>query len=71
MNNRGFDDNTAILDELLDMSPRIGIANLGLLCRIEPNFTFTDAGDGGGESFLGAKIDHSVICLVLSEERQT
>jgi len=53
----GFNDHTAILDELFDVRTRVGIADLSLLSRIEPDFAFADASDGGGETFLRAEID--------------
>lgn len=53
----GLDDHTAILDEFLDMCTRVGVADLSLLSRIEPDFAFADAGDAGGEAFLRTEVD--------------
>ena len=33
----GFNDNTPVLDELFDVVSRVGIANLCLLCGVEPD----------------------------------
>ena len=48
----GFDDDTAILDELLDVRTGVGVSNLGLLSGVEPDFAFAYAGDAGGEALL-------------------
>lgn len=53
-----LDNNARVLDQLLDVCPRIGIANLRLLGGVEPDFTLADTGDRGGEPLLGAKVDH-------------
>ena len=58
VNGGGLDDNRAILDELLDMSTGVGVADLRLVVGVEPDFAFTDAGDGCGEPLLRAKVDH-------------
>ena len=55
-----LDDNSAILDELLDVSARVGVANLSLLGGIEPDFTLADARDGCGEPLLRTEVDHDV-----------
>lgn len=48
----GLDNDAAVLDELLDMSARVRVANLRLLSGIEPDFSFANAGDAGGEALL-------------------
>lgn len=52
MDGCGFDDDTAILNELLDVGAGVGVANLSLLGGVEPDFAFTDACDARGEAFL-------------------
>lgn len=52
-----LDDHTAILDELLDVCTRVGVADLSLLSGIEPDFAFANAGDAGGEALLRTEID--------------
>ena len=47
-----FDDNTTILDQLLDVSARIGVADFSLFGGIEPDFSFADACDASGEALL-------------------
>ena len=49
----GFNDNTAVLDELFDMGARVGIADLCLLSGVEPDLSLADTCDGGGEPLLG------------------
>lgn len=53
----GFDDDTAVLNEFLDMGAGVGISDLSLLSGVEPDFAFADACDGRGEAFLGPEID--------------
>lgn len=53
----GLDDHAAVLDELLDVCARVGVANFGLLSGVEPDFALTDARDGGGEPLLRTEID--------------
>ena len=48
----GFDDDTTVLDESLDVSTRVGVSNFCLLGRIKPNFALSDACDARGEAFL-------------------
>lgn len=48
----GLDDDTPILDELLDVGAGVGVSNLGLLSGIEPDFSFADACDAGSEALL-------------------
>ncbi len=52
-----LDDNLAFLDELFNVRARVGVADFALLGGVEPDFAFADACDGGGEPFLGAKVD--------------
>ena len=49
MDGGGLDDNTVVFDELLDMCARVGIPDLSLLTRVDPNFALADAGDDGAE----------------------
>lgn len=58
----GLDDDAAILDELLNVSARVGVANLRLLGGVEPDFALTDAGDGRGEALLRPEVDHQSRC---------
>lgn len=48
----GLDDDTAVLDELLHVGSRVGVANLGLLSGVEPDFSLANASDARGEAFL-------------------
>ena len=48
----GLDDDAAVLDELLHMGSRVGVANLGLLSGVEPDFALPDAGDARGKALL-------------------
>ena len=56
----GLDDNAAVLDELLYVGAGVGVADLSLLVRIEPDFSLADASDGCGEALLGPEVDHGV-----------
>jgi len=47
-----LDDNAAVLDELLHMGAGVRVTNLGLLSGVEPDFSFANAGDAGGEALL-------------------
>ena len=60
VDDRRLDDNASILDELLDVRARVGVANLRLLSGVEPDFALTDAGDGRGEPLLRTEIDHGL-----------
>lgn len=48
----GLDDDPAVLDEFFNVVSRVGIANLCLLCGVQPDFAFADARNGGGEALL-------------------
>ena len=48
----GLDDDATVLDELLHMGSRVGVANLRLLGGVEPDFALPDAGDARGEALL-------------------
>ena len=50
----GLDDDTALLDEFLYMGTGIGVGDLCLLGRIEPDFAFADTSDGCCKPFLSA-----------------
>lgn len=54
----GLNDNVAILNELLHMSTGVGVGDLALLGRVEPDFALASTGDGGSDTFLRAKVDH-------------
>ena len=54
----GLHDDATVLDELLYVRPRVGVANLRLLVGVEPNFSLADSGDGCGKPLLRAKVDH-------------
>lgn len=56
----GLDDDASILDELLNVRARVGVANLRLLSGVEPDFALADAGDGRGEPLLRTEIDHGL-----------
>ena len=58
VNSGGLDDNATILDELLDVSAGVGVPDLALLVRVQPDFALADAGNGGCEPLLGAEVDH-------------
>ena len=47
-----FDDDTAVLDEFLDMGARVSIPNLCLLGRVKPDLALSNARNAGGEAFL-------------------
>jgi len=49
----GFDDDSAILDQLLDVGARVGVADFSLLGGVEPDFTFANPGDACSEALLG------------------
>jgi hypothetical protein len=53
----GLDDDVALLYQLLDVGAGVGIPDLRLLGGVEPDFALPDALDGGGEAFLGTKIN--------------
>ena len=53
-----LDDDASIADEFLDVRARVGVADLGLLLRVQPDFALADARDGRREALLGAEIDH-------------
>lgn len=53
VDDRWFDDHTALLNELPDMRTGVGVSDFCLFCGVEPDFAFTDARDGGCEPFLG------------------
>ena len=55
---RLLDDDAVVLDELLDVCPGVGVADLALLVRVQPDFALADAGDRGCEPLLGAKVHH-------------
>jgi hypothetical protein len=58
---RGLDDDAVVLEELLDVCARVGVADFALLVRVEPNFALANTGDGRGEPLLGTQIDHLVL----------
>ena len=54
----GLDDNTTILNELLDVSTGVGVPDLALLSGVKPDFALADACDGCGEPLLRTEVDH-------------
>jgi hypothetical protein len=61
---RGLDDNAPIFDELLDVRARVGVADLSLLGRVEPDLALADARDGRGEPLLLTEVHHlDGVCL--------
>ena len=48
----GLDDDAPVLDQLLDVDARVGIADLGLLSGVEPDYALADACDARGEALL-------------------
>ena len=48
----GLDNDSAILDELLDMGTGVCVSNFCLFIGVEPDLALADAGDGGGEPLL-------------------
>ena len=58
----GLDDDMAILNELLNVGTRVSIRDFRLLCGVEPDFAFADAGDGCGEPLLRSKVNHRRWC---------
>ena len=58
MDGGGLDDDTAVLDEFLDVRARVGVADLSLLVGVEPDFSLADASDGCGKALLRPEVDH-------------
>ena len=58
MDDGRLDDDTTILDELLDVSAGVGIPDLSLLSGVKPDFALADTSDRGGEPLLRTKVDH-------------
>jgi len=48
----GFDNDTAILDKLLNVRAGVGVANLSLLSGVKPNFAFANTCNARGEALL-------------------
>jgi hypothetical protein len=61
MHGRGLDDDATVLNELLNVRARVGVADLRLLGRVEPDLALADASDGRGEPLLGAQVDHDEV----------
>jgi hypothetical protein len=59
VDNSGLYDDTTVFNEFLDMRAGVGIPDLSLLSRVEPDFALANTGDGCGESLLRTKVDHS------------
>ena len=53
----GLPDDEAILDELADGLPRVGVGDFAGFVRVEPDLALAAADDGRREALLGAKID--------------
>lgn len=58
VNGGGLDDDTAVLDELLDVGARVGVSDLSLLIGVEPDFSLADARNGCGKALLRPEVDH-------------
>ena len=52
VDNSGFNDNSAVLDEFLHVCSRVGVADFSLLSRVKPDFSLAGARDSGGEALL-------------------
>ena len=52
MDDGGLDNDSSILDELLDMGTRVCVADFCLFVGVEPDLALADIGDGGGEPLL-------------------
>jgi len=63
VNGGRFDNNATILDEFLDVSTRIGIANFSLFGRIEPDFAFANTSNAGGKSLLRPEIYYGQVII--------
>jgi hypothetical protein len=69
----GLYDDTTVFNEFLDMRAGVGIPDLSLLSRVEPDFALANTGDGCGESLLRTKVDQSGVlnfddlCVCLSD----
>lgn len=50
----GLYDDTALFYEFLDVRARVGVGDLCLLGRIEPDFALANTSDGCGKPLLGA-----------------
>ena len=60
MDDGGLDNDSPILDELLDMRTRVCVADFWLFVGVEPDLALADVGDGGGEPLLRAEVDHDL-----------
>lgn len=60
-------DDLAILDELADIGTRVGVRNVGLLGRVEPDLALADTKDGRSQTPLNTKIDHGCYVLAMSK----
>jgi hypothetical protein len=68
MDGSRLDNDATALEQPLNVCAGVGVPDLGLLSGVEPDFAFANAGDGGGEPLLRAKVDHHV-CLQQSQNR--
>jgi hypothetical protein len=57
VNSGGFDDNMPVFDKFLNVRAGVGVADFGLFCGVEPDFTLADARDSRGEPLLRTEID--------------
>ena len=55
-------DDEAILDELADVLARVGVGNLRLLVRVEPDLSLADLEDGRCQSLLRLEVRRSSHC---------
>lgn len=60
-------DDEAIRDQLADRLARVGVGDLVLFVRVEPDLAFATADHGGGQAFLRAEVD-PVVCGKIGEE---
>lgn len=59
VDDRGLDDYSPILDELLDVRTRVCVADFCLLIGVKPDLSLADGGDGGGKPLLRTEVDHN------------
>ena len=57
-------DDLTILDQLANIRARVGVRNVALLSRVEPDLTLTDTEDGRSQTPLHTKINHDCNVLV-------
>lgn len=60
----GFDDDSTVLDEFLDVRAGVGIGDFRLFIWVKPDFSLANALYGCGEPLLRAKVDHSCLKMI-------